>query len=86
MGVKVIHAFFPPPKLQTLAAIQNYGYLARTVPIKGIILSFSIHIFALPRMDLYFIVSYLFPAIFSHKLPLQSTALSPYLRFPPAVN
>lgn len=78
--------FFPPPKLQTLAAIQNYGYLARTVPIKGIILSFSIHIFALPRMDLYFIVSYLFPAIFSHKLPLQSTALSPYLRFPPAVN
>lgn len=29
-----------------------------------------------PRMDLYFMVSYLFPAIFSRKLPLQSTALS----------
>ena len=39
--------FLFPPELQTLAAIQNYGCLARTVPIGVIILYFFIHIFAL---------------------------------------
>lgn len=38
------------------------------------------------RTDLYFMVSYLFPAIFFHRLPLQLTVLSPYLPSSPAVN
>lgn len=33
--------FLFPPKLQALAAIQKYGYLARPVPVRGIILCFS---------------------------------------------
>lgn len=52
--------FFPLSKLQILATTQNYGYLSITS-------LFYLYICT----PLYFMVSYLFPAIFSHKLPLS---------------